>query len=65
MMKLRFAWNHAPEEDRLELLRDLAIPFPAHDPIEVAKNVLLNLTQEEWQEVLDWLSENHWLPPGS
>ena len=58
------SWDMASEENRLELLRHLAIPFPAHNPVESAKQALLNLTDTEWNEVRDWLGENHWLPPG-
>jgi hypothetical protein len=64
MQTIKVLWNHANEETRLDFLRHLAIPFPAHSPVESAKQALLNLTEVEWQEVCDWLSENHWLPPG-
>lgn len=57
-------WRDTPEEDRLLFLRELAIPFPANSPVESAKQALLNLMEDELQEVLDWMSENHWLPPG-
>lgn len=57
-------WDSAGKESRLELLRHAAIPFPANNPVESAKMALLNLKDEEWQEVCDWLAENHWLPPG-
>ncbi len=58
------AWNEHSKSARLEFLRDLAIPFPANNPVESAKQALLNLNGDEWQEVCDWLAENHWLPPG-
>ena len=61
---LQSAWNLASEEDRLMMLRSAAIPFPAHDPIESAKQALANLTDLEWQAIWDWLGEMHWLPPG-
>jgi hypothetical protein len=57
-------WRSANEESRLFFLRELAIPFPANSPVESAKQALLNLMEDELQEVLDWMSENHWLPPG-
>jgi len=46
-------------------LRELNIPFPAHNPVESAKHALINLTDLEWQEVCDWLAECHWMPPGA
>lgn len=57
-------WRAADDDARLTFLRELAIPFPAHSPVESAKQALLNLMEDELQEVLDWMSENHWLPPG-
>ena len=55
-------WEYMPENERLEFLRAICVPFPGKDPIECAKSALLHLTDLEWQEVLDWLEENHWLP---
>jgi len=63
-LQLLLLWRDTPEEDRLLFLRELAIPYPAHSPVESAKQALLNLMEDELQEVLDWMSENHWLPPG-
>ncbi len=60
-LPLLILWRDLPEEDRLLFLRELAIPFPANSPIESAKQALLNLTDIELQDVLDWMSENHWL----
>jgi len=62
--RLLSTWRYSSDNARLLFLRELAIPFPANDPIQSAKNALANLTQLEWQDVCDWLSENHWLPPG-
>ena len=62
-LPLLLLWREADEDTRLMFLRELAIPFPAHNPIESAKQALLNLTDSEWLEVCDWLSEIHWLPP--
>ncbi len=62
---LQSAWDMSSEEDRLDVLRNAAIPFIEKSPIAFAKQALLNLTQDEWQDVCDWLSENHWLPPGN
>jgi hypothetical protein len=59
---LLMLWNAADEEARLALFRELAIPYPAPSPVDSAKQALLNLTDAEWQEVADWLEENHWLP---
>ena len=62
--RLLSLWNFMPEGDRLEFLRAIGSPFPASTPVDSAKMALLNLTDLEWQEVQDWLGENHWLPPG-
>jgi hypothetical protein len=63
-LPLLILWRSMDEEHRLLFLRELAIPFPANSPVESAKQALLNLMEDELQEVLDWMSENHWLPPG-
>ena len=57
-------WKEAGKNNQLAFLRSIAIPFPANNPVESAKQALLNLKDAEWQEVCDWLAENHWLPPG-
>lgn len=49
-------------DTRITFLRELAIPFPANEPVESAKQALLNLTDLEWIEVCDWLQEINWLP---
>ena len=64
MKALMMLWKAASENDRMAFLRELAIPFPANTPLETAQQALLNLNDLEWQELYDWLGENHWLPPG-
>jgi hypothetical protein len=56
-------WNISNDTVHRLVLNELAIPWPANDPVESALNALKNLTQLEWQAVCDWLAENHWLPP--
>lgn len=58
-------WAIASENAQLLFLRELQIPFPANNPIDSAKQALLNLSDLEWIEVSDWLAECHWLPPGA
>ena len=58
-------WKIATEDVHRLVLDALAIPQPAKTPVEYAKNALANLKDDEWQEVCDWLAENHWLPPGN
>lgn len=53
------AWREADDATRLDFLRELV---PAQRPVECAQQALLNLTDLEWVEVCDWLTENHWLP---
>lgn len=63
--RLLSLWQFTAENDRLEFLRAIGVPFPAKTPVDCAKSALLNLTDLEWQDVCDWLSENHWMPPGA
>lgn len=58
-------WSMASPNSKLLFLRELKIPFPAHCPVETAKQALLNLSDLEWKEVCDWLAECHWLPTGA
>lgn len=57
-------WRYATESAQLLFLLKLGYPFVAETLVEWAKNALTNLHEDELQEVLDWMSENHWLPPG-
>ena len=63
-LPLLILWRESDDDTRLTFLRELAIPFPANSPIESAKQALLNLMEDELEEILDWMAENHWLPPG-
>ena len=57
-------WKMSSDTAHRLFLLQLGVPFMAHTPVEWAKNALTNLHEDELQEVLDWMSENHWLPPG-
>jgi len=61
-LPLLLLWRSSNEDTRITFLRELAIPFPANEPVESAKQALLNLTDLEWIEVCDWLQEINWLP---
>lgn len=58
-------WRHSSENAHRLFLRELGYPYEAKTPVDFAKSALVNLNDIELQEVLDWMSENHWLPPGN
>ena len=58
------AWRMASENEQLEFLRSLAIPFPANRPVESAQMAILNLMPDELETLWDWMGETHQLPPG-
>ena len=57
-------WKMSSDTAHRLFLLQLGVPFMVHTPVEWAKNALTNLHEDELHEVLDWMSENHWLPPG-
>ena len=62
--RLLASWRHATDNAHRLFLRALGYPYEARTPVEFAQSALVNLNDLELQEVLDWMSENHWLPPG-
>lgn len=62
--RLLALWRYATDSAHRIFLLQLGYPFEASTPVEFAKNALTNLHDYELQEVLDWMSEQHWLPPG-
>ena len=57
-------WRMSSETAHRLFLLQLGYPYEATTPVEFAKNALTNLHDHELQDVLDWMSEQHWLPPG-
>lgn len=62
--RLLSLWKYSSETAHRLFLLQLGYPYEATTPVEFAKNALTNLHEDELQDVLDWMSEQHWLPPG-
>lgn len=62
--RLLSTWRFSSDTAHRLFLLQLGVPFIANDPVEFAKNALTNLHGHELQDVLDWMSEQHWLQPG-
>jgi len=62
--RLLSLWKYSSETAHRLFLLQLGYPYDATTPVEFAKNALTNLHEHELHDVLDWMSEQHWLPQG-
>ncbi len=62
--RLTTLWRYSSDTAHRLFLINIAYPFDSTSPVEFAKNALTNLQDYEFQQVMDWMAEQHWLPPG-